>query len=311
MFKELILKITKAFYPNGRAFCIPVGSVIEKIHIALSNSENKAYSTNIGLLNSILPDNDEFSQEDATLWEIRLGLKVNTSLTLTLRKKHILYKLRYPGNKLPRNHYEWMQQVLQSLGFHVFVHENRFRSETLVNQQEIDNTSLLDTWLNLGQTHIKKGTVRVINSVVNPVIENTHYIIDYIHGRVKFLSNSGIILTSQDTYITFYWQSGVYFTKTLSDLGVTQLINQHGQSQCGQRNHNQHSANIIAKYIDSLKDNDFAMGNNDNLRASFFISSEVLPNSAHVDASKENELRELILKLKPVHTAGYLLINYI
>ena len=90
MYKDILLKITKSLYPLGRAFWIPIKSILEKIHVALIYSENDAIVASDEILNSILPDNDNFTINDAPLWELRLGIAVNTSLTLTERKEAIL-----------------------------------------------------------------------------------------------------------------------------------------------------------------------------------------------------------------------------
>lgn len=126
MFNNTFLKLTKRFYPRGRAFNIPAGSIIEKYHKALIESENSAYTAAVSVLDSILPDNDNFTAEDATDWERRLGLITNTSLTLDQRKQAIERKMNHPGTIKARQHYLYVQKYLQDQGFDVYVHENRF-----------------------------------------------------------------------------------------------------------------------------------------------------------------------------------------
>lgn len=126
MFNDLILKLTKSFYPKGRAFRLSKNSTIEKVHKALAISENIAYTSTLSILNSILPDNGNFTVEDATDWERRLGLITNQSTALSDRKLAILRKMNHPGTIKARQHYLYVQGQLQDAGFDVYVYENRF-----------------------------------------------------------------------------------------------------------------------------------------------------------------------------------------
>jgi hypothetical protein len=127
MFNEIILKLTKRFYPLGRAFRIPTGGIAEKVHRALAVSENLAYESTLSVLDSILPDNAGFTAEDASDWERRLGLINGDSLPLATRKLNILRKMNHPGTIKARQHWLYVQQQLQAAGFtNVYVHENRF-----------------------------------------------------------------------------------------------------------------------------------------------------------------------------------------
>ena len=126
MFNELILKLSKAFYPQGRAFRIPIGSVIEKVHRALAVSENIAYESTLSVLDSILPDNAGFTLDDAADWERRLGLITNLSTSFSNRKLAILRKMNHPGTVKARQHWLYVQGQLQDAGFDVYVYENRF-----------------------------------------------------------------------------------------------------------------------------------------------------------------------------------------
>lgn len=49
----------------------------------------------------------------------------------------------------------------------------------------------------------------------------------------------------------------------------------------------------------------------DNIWATFFISGEVITDSAEVPLNRLTEFKELVLKLKPAHLAAYTLINYV
>lgn len=119
-----IIRLTKQLYPTGRAFKMPVDGFLESLHFGLGISEEKAYLDAVSILNSILPDNDNFTTDDATDWERRLGLITNTSTSLANRKLAILRKLQAPGINPAKGHYLNLQRELQLAGFDVYVHEN-------------------------------------------------------------------------------------------------------------------------------------------------------------------------------------------
>jgi len=123
---DKIIQLTKRLYPSGRAFRLPVDSTFLKLHEGLAESENRAFNSSLELLNQILPDNDNFTEDDATAWEIKLALAVSPGTLLEDRKEAIIRKMRHPGNILPRQHYLYVQKQLQDAGFNVFVHENKF-----------------------------------------------------------------------------------------------------------------------------------------------------------------------------------------
>jgi hypothetical protein len=66
---------------------------------------------------------------------------------------------------------------------------------------------------------------------------------------------------------------------------------------------------LIANYIDEDKDRNYILGQN-GLLYSFFIGGENFGERAQVDPLRKKEFRELILKLKPAHTIGFLNIDY-
>lgn len=123
---ENILKLKKQLYPTGRAFKMPPGGPFEKLNNALNQSEAQAYADAKSILNSILPDNDDFLEDDATAWERRLGLITNSAVSLADRKLAIKRKLNYPTGNPAKQHYLYLQTQLQAAGFDVYVFENRF-----------------------------------------------------------------------------------------------------------------------------------------------------------------------------------------
>jgi hypothetical protein len=138
-----ILKLTKQLYPTGRAFNLKPGSIFEKLHTGLGQSELRAWQDANAILNSILPDNDNFTTDDATQWEIRLGLITNTSISLADRKAAILRKMNHPGSIKARQNYLYVQDQLQTAGFNVNVFENRFQNSALPGLNTFTNISSL------------------------------------------------------------------------------------------------------------------------------------------------------------------------
>lgn len=123
---DKILALTRQLYPTGRAFKMAEGSDLEKLHIALGISEEQLYSDAIAILNSILPDTDNFTADDATDWERRLGIISNPLVPLTDRKLAILRKLNQPGIAPAKSNWRYLQEQLQAAGFDVYVYENIF-----------------------------------------------------------------------------------------------------------------------------------------------------------------------------------------
>jgi len=133
---DKFLALTRQLFPTGRAFRVGYGSTKEKILIALSKSESRYHADALKILNSILPDNDGFTVDDATLWEHRLGMITNPLVSLTDRKTAILRKMQHPGNILARQSAGYLEDQLQLAGFNVFVHEN-------IPAQSIENIIIL------------------------------------------------------------------------------------------------------------------------------------------------------------------------
>lgn len=123
---EKLLKLTRQLYPTGRAFRMPFGGVMDRLHRGLAKSEARVYADATGVLNAILPDNEWFTADDATDWERRLGLITNESLDQETRNAAIIRKMNHPGTIPARQNYRYLEGQLQAAGFNVFVYENRF-----------------------------------------------------------------------------------------------------------------------------------------------------------------------------------------
>lgn len=119
-----MLKLTKLLYPKGRAFRLSESSLPYRLHKALAVSEQKAYDDALSILDAVLPDNDNFTADDATQWERRLGLTIDESVPLADRKLAIQRKMQHPGDIPARQSAAYIQGQLQAAGFYVYVHEN-------------------------------------------------------------------------------------------------------------------------------------------------------------------------------------------
>ncbi len=95
---------------------------------------------------------------------------------------------------------------------------------------------------------------------------------------------------------------------TLS-MGVGAQDFQFGDFQYGDQQYGSFYNKIIANDIDPIKDLSFNIG--DNLRSTFFIGASPVGSFANIDAAREAEFRQLVLKIKPVQTVAFLFINYI
>lgn len=121
---DKIFELTKSLYPTGRAFKMPSSGFLEKLHLGLTVSEANAYEDAMAILYSILPDNSNFTADDASDWERRLGMITNSLTSLEDRKKAISRKLNYPGLNPAKGSALSLERGLQLAGFDVYVYEN-------------------------------------------------------------------------------------------------------------------------------------------------------------------------------------------
>jgi hypothetical protein len=123
---QTFINITKQLYPTGRVFRMADNSFLRKLHEGLAQSEKRAYDDALSTLDSALPDNNNFTADDATAWEHRLGLITNEAVPLADRKAAIIRKMNHPGTVPARENYRFLELQLQLAGFNVYVFENRF-----------------------------------------------------------------------------------------------------------------------------------------------------------------------------------------
>lgn len=231
---EKLILLVRQLYPSGRAFRLPQNGIWHRLHRALNISLAQAYTNATAILYAILPDNSSFTADDATDWEVRLGMISNPNVSLADRKLAILRKMNHPGKILARQNYRYLQAQLQAAGFDVYVYENR--------------------------TPDGMGGYTTLNPIT-------------VSGGV------GVFIRRFGMYRFGMFRFGPYYR------------------------------NIIANYIDEATDWQFDIGS--NLRSTFFIGGNTLGTFADVPAARKDEFRQLILRIKPVQTIGYLLVNYV
>lgn len=123
---DKILQLTKLLYPKGRAFKMPFQGVLDQLNQGLAESEYRFHTAAYSILYDILPDTTNFDTDDCAKWERNLGLITNINTSLSDRRLGIKRKLQYPGTQVTRCNYLFIEQQLQTAGFNVTIHENRF-----------------------------------------------------------------------------------------------------------------------------------------------------------------------------------------
>lgn len=124
--RDRIVNLSRILLPTGRAWRMSEKSNMQRLFKALAISEAQAFLDAGAIFNSLIPDNDAFSLDDATDWERRLGMISNPSAPFADRKLAILRKMAAPGVNPAKGNYLWIQQQLQDAGFNVWLHENIF-----------------------------------------------------------------------------------------------------------------------------------------------------------------------------------------
>ncbi|MCE3278024.1 MAG: hypothetical protein K0S44_215 [Bacteroidetes bacterium] len=187
---DKILALTKQLYPTGRAFKMPLNGYLEAFHRGLAVSEAQAYQDALAIHNSILPDNANFTADDATDWERRLGMVDGSANTLSVRKLAIQRKLNYPGNTPEKGHYLHLEEQLQSAGFNVYVYENRFplypTGYFTKTPEQVTGLSNLKSKVQYGQKNygLFKYGGYYANKIVNHIEEERDYHFD-LGGTLK------------------------------------------------------------------------------------------------------------------------------
>lgn len=152
MILERIIRLTRRLYPKGRSFGMIIGSLLERVHRALGRSEKRIYDDSVSVLDTILPDNNNFTTVDATRWEERLGMITNPLVSLENRKLAIKRKLNHPGTIPARQSIDYIQDQLQAAGFDVFCYRstNQLPNQILTPVQMLPLAQHNDDILHMG-----------------------------------------------------------------------------------------------------------------------------------------------------------------
>jgi hypothetical protein len=155
-------------YPTGRAWYKPENGNFQRFHDAINISLVRLIDEGKLLLDQTFPDNENFSKDDASLWEYRLGLITNNNLDLELRKAGIKRKLGHPNNVKSRQHKSFIEHQLQLSGFNVWVHENTIPYRTpneilLISSNDVQHEE--STQHGLGLAHGGDSFSLIANSI--------------------------------------------------------------------------------------------------------------------------------------------------
>ena len=279
MFNKLLLKLTKRFYPKGRAFRIPSGGLLEKMHEGLIVSENTALTNALSILDSAIPDNDNFTNDDATDWERRLGLITNLSTPIFDRKLAIIRKMNHPGTIKARQHYLFLERELRNAGFDIRIYENRFETPAFIYES-------------LGVSEM--GIAEMGAELPNP---NKYEVLDP-NSFFSGLSVLGVAEMGENemgdginySLIANYLEEDLdnTFFSTLTDFVRPEFnVAEMGNAEMGG----------TFTYLQAL-------------RSSFFVSGVTESTMANILLTRKEEFRQMILRIKPVQSVGILLINY-
>lgn len=157
---DIMANLALDLYPTGRAFTMPKGGVAENLHIALNISFIRLLNAGFSVLDSSIPDNENFDADDCLLWEYRLGLRTNTLISLENRRNAILRKMSRGRNVRARQGRAYLEYQLRTAGFDVYVHENGFLEEGVIvykTPQEVI-TGAIDAVQHGGTTQHGDGT---------------------------------------------------------------------------------------------------------------------------------------------------------
>jgi len=94
--------------------------------------------------------------------------------------------------------------------------------------------------------------------------------------------------------------------------GIGGIYVQYGNIKYGNGSYGSYFGNFGKIVVNSIfNEEDLLFNVGSNLRSTFFIGGTPIGTFANVDATREIEFRELILKIKPVQTVAYLLVSYV
>lgn len=123
-----IVKLQRDLLPDGQAYKMPFGGILEKISKALAESKVDVLSAGLNVLDVMYPDNDNFTLQDAHDWYKRLGMYDSGLVSLSDMKLAIAAKYSRLNATYYRQDRAYIEAQLRAAGFLVRVKENRFAS---------------------------------------------------------------------------------------------------------------------------------------------------------------------------------------
>jgi len=119
-----LTKLNNILYPKGTAFKQVPNGVRTKMHDGLNESFNQTIEDGRSTLDTIIPDNDNFTEEDASLLEYYYGVDKYEGSTLEQRKSAIYIKMSRSTNIPARQHITYLEFKIQEAGFDLYLYEN-------------------------------------------------------------------------------------------------------------------------------------------------------------------------------------------
>lgn len=177
-----LMDVVTLLYPTGRVWLLPEKGTYRAIHNVINDTFLKVREFTKGLMNSYIPDNEDFDLADCEFMENKLGLITANSLSLEKRKEIILRKMSFPRGIEARQSLLYIQSQIDIYGFDVKVYENIFIDEFgnsyHANPDDIIELSAIGTqhgWPTQhgGGTQHGKGSFDVIANTIQDEIYNT------------------------------------------------------------------------------------------------------------------------------------------
>jgi uncharacterized protein YmfQ (DUF2313 family) len=196
-----ILELKKQLLPTGRAFKVPhIGSqnteytgIFENLLLGRGIKESEVYSDAVGILDSLIPDNNNFDVSDCSAWEKTLS--ISPAINLTDRKNAIYSKMQFPLNTEGRQHKNYLEYRLNQAGFICKVYEWNDISNYIVGLMH-----------STGTIH-NSGTIH--QNLTFPIF--TQVVANYIDAEKE----PTIVLNSLNIN-SFFWISGLAFNNPIT-----------------------------------------------------------------------------------------------
>jgi hypothetical protein len=165
-----LFNLVNQLYPTGRAWYGTEGGVFDNLHGALNVSFLRVIESYKALINSSIPDNNNFSTDDAKFLEYKYGLITNESVSLTLRRSALARKIGHPNDIKARQSKSFIENQLRLAGFDVTVYENTlpYRTPQEIAGLVIEETQHGDNTQHSDSTYHGSVTFDVIANKIQP-----------------------------------------------------------------------------------------------------------------------------------------------